>query len=151
METIIAAPTSTKNQRAAGRGNASGEEGEQVFWVKLHIGADAPRGWCTALPTMHDVTQAHRLLHGEEARGVGWRGTWGYRSAENLGLAWQVALKPGQRKLAPGKWRRRRRRSGKVEHPFLDVAAVAQYAICSKCLQSPSAGLPQTSAATDVI
>ena len=72
--TIIAAPTSTKNRsgqrdaemRQVKKGN------QYYFGMKLHIGADAATGvvhsFATTPANVHDVTQAHRLLHGEEAR-----------------------------------------------------------------------------------
>ena len=54
---------------------------------------------------MHDVTEAHRLLHGEERQVWGDAGYIGVQKREeNLGLEvdWQVAMKPGQRrKLEP--------------------------------------------------
>ena len=85
---------------------------QYYFGMKLHIGADAATGVVHSFASnqtsanVHDVTQAHRLLHGEEVRVWGDAGYVGVQKrAENLGLAvvWQVALKPGQRrKLAPG-------------------------------------------------
>ena len=105
--TIIAAPTSTKNRsgqrdaemRQVKKGN------QYYFGMKLHIGADAVTGvvhsFATTSANVHDVTQAHRLLHGEEVRVWGDAGYVGVQKrAENLGLAvaWQVALKPGQRR-----------------------------------------------------
>ena len=55
---------------------------------------------------MHDVTEAHKLLHGSET--VVW-GDAGYQGVgkreENLGLEveWRVAMRPGRRrKLEPG-------------------------------------------------
>ena len=95
--TIIAAPTSTKNRsgqrdaemRQVKKGN------QYYFGMKLHIGADAATGvvhsFATTPANVHDVTQAHRLLHGEEARVWGDAGYVGVQKrAENLGLA--VAL-----------------------------------------------------------
>ena len=147
--TIIAAPTSTKNRsgqrdaemRQVKKGN------QYYFGMKLHIGADAATGevhsFATTPANVHDVTQAHRLLHGEEARVWGDAGYVGVQKrAENLGLAvaWQVALsstrslKPGQRrKLAPGSLEAQVEKvkasiRAKVEHPFLDVKQRFNYA-----------------------
>ena len=97
--TIIAAPI-TKNRsgqrdaemRQVKKGN------QYYFGMKLHIGADAATGvvhsFATTPANVHDVTQAHRLLHGEEARVWGDAGLGVQKRAENLGLAvaWQVAL-----------------------------------------------------------
>ena len=141
--TIIAAPTSTKNRsgqrdaemRQVKKGN------QYYFGMKLHIGADAATGvvhsFATTPANVHDVTQAHRLLHGEEVRVWGDAGYVGVQKrAENLGLAvvWQVALKPGQRrKLAPGSLEAQVEKvkasiRAKVEHPFLDVKQRFNYA-----------------------
>ena len=114
---------------------------QYYFGMKLHIGADAATGvvhsFATTPANVHDVTQAHRLLHGEEARVWGDAGYVGVQKrAENLGLAvvWQVALKPGQRrKLAPGSLEAQVEKAkasirAKVEHPFLDVKQRFNYA-----------------------
>ena len=110
--TIIEAPSSTKNRR----GQRDPEmhqvkKGNQYhFGMKLHIGVDAQTGlvrrFATTPANVHDVTQAHRLLHGGELRVWGDAGYVGVQKRpENLELAvdWQVAMRPGQRrKLEPG-------------------------------------------------
>ena len=141
--TIIAAPSSTKNRtgqrdpemRQVKKGN------QYHFGMKLHIGVDSVTGLVHSLSTtsanVHDVTEAHQLLHGGERRVWGDAGYSGVQKREeNLGLVvdWQVAMKPGQRrKLAPdsaealgekGKASIR----AKVEHPFLDVKQIFGYA-----------------------
>ena len=67
-----------------------------------------PRGGCTLgcpPPTnVHDVTQAHALLHGDERDAFGDAGFQGVeKREENLGktVRWHVALRPGKRKLLP--------------------------------------------------
>ena len=110
--TIIAAPPSTKN-----RAGARDPELRQVkkgnqyhFGMKLHIGTDAETGlvhsFTTTAANVHDVTEAHNLLHGEERQVWGDAGYTGVQKRpENLGLSvqWLVAMKPGQRKkLEPG-------------------------------------------------
>ena len=59
----------------------------------------------TTSANVHDVTEAHRLLHGGERQVWGDAGYTGVQKRpENLELAvdWQVAMKPGQRwKLEP--------------------------------------------------
>ena len=125
--TIIEAPSSTKNRsgqrdpemRQVKKGN------QYHFGMKLHIGVDAETGlvhsFSTTSANVHDVTEAHRLLHGEEQQVWGDAGYIGVQKREeNLGLAvdWQVAMKPGQRRqLEPESWmrpwgRRSRRRYG---------------------------------------
>ena len=86
---------------------------------------------------VHDVTEAHRLLHGTERQVWGDAGYTGVQKrVENLELAvdWQVAMKPGQRrKLEPysaAAWGEKAKASirAKVEHPFLDVKRIFGYA-----------------------
>ena len=140
--TIIAAPPSTKN-----RAGARDPELRQVkkgnqyhFGMKLHIGTDAETGlvhsFTTTAANVHDVTEAHNLLHGEERQVWGDAGYTGVQKRpENLGLSvqWQVAMKPGQRKkLEPGSldaWAERVKAAirAKVEHPFLKVKRLFGY------------------------
>ena len=109
--TIIEAPSSTKN-RAGERDPEMRQvkKGNQYhFGMKLHIGVDARTGVVHSLSTtsanVHDVTEAHRLLHGGEKQVWGDAGYIGVQKRpENRELAveWQVAMKPGQRrKLEP--------------------------------------------------
>ena len=105
--TIIQAPSSTKN-RSGQRDPAmrQAKKGNQYhFGMKLHIGTDAESGlvhsFTTTSANVHDVTEAHNLLHGEERQVWGYAGYTGVQKRpENLGLAveWQVAMKPGQRR-----------------------------------------------------
>ncbi len=107
--TIIAAPSSTKNR--AGKRDPQmhqTKKGNQWhFGMKAHIGTDAESGLVhTVVGTaanVHDVTQAHALLHGEETCGFG---DAGYRGAEKReevkalhpAVQWFVAMQPGKRK-----------------------------------------------------
>ena len=75
------------------------------FGMKLHIGTDSETGLVHSIATtsanVHDVTQAHRLLHGRERQVWGDAGYIGVQKREeNLELAvqWRAALKPGQRR-----------------------------------------------------
>ena len=75
--TIIEAPSSSRNRtgerdpemRQVKKGN------QYHFGMKLHMGVDADTGLVHSLSTtsanVHDVTEAHRLLHGRE------RQVWG--------------------------------------------------------------------------
>ena len=134
--TIIAAPSSTKNQQGerdpemhqAKKGN------QWHFGMKAHIGVDADSGLVhTVIGTaanVNDVTQAQALLHGEEQEGFG---DAGYQGAEKRPEAqdkvrWNIALRPGKRRaLDMGKEIDRLRDQletikarirAKVEHPF---------------------------------
>ena len=141
--TIIAAPSSTKNRtgqrdpemRQVKKGNA------WHFGMKLHIGVDSRTGlvhsFSTTPANVHDVTEAHRLLHGGEQQVWGDAGYTGVKKrSENLelGVQWQVAMKPGQRrKLDSGNLVALAEKSkasvrAKVEHPFWDVKGVFGYA-----------------------
>lgn len=108
--TIIAAPSSTKNQ--------TGERDPQMhqtkkgnqwhFGMKAHIGADAESGLVHTLVTTpantNDVTQAHALLHGGESVAFGDAGYQGVeKREENQGcpVRWHVAMRPGKRKALP--------------------------------------------------
>ena len=85
---IIEAPSSTKNRsgerdpemRQTKKGN------EWHFGMKVHIGADAETGVVHSVTTtpanVHDVTEAHRLLHGGEKRV--W-GDAGYQGVDKRG------------------------------------------------------------------
>ena len=71
---LIEAPSSTKN-RAGGRDpemRQTKKGNEWHFGMKVHIGADAETGVVHSVTTtpanVHDVTEAHRLLHGGEKR-----------------------------------------------------------------------------------
>ena len=141
--TIIEAPSSTKNRtgqrdpqmRQVKKGN------QYHFGMKLYIGVDSETGLVHSLSTtsanVHDVSEAHRLLHGRERQVWGDAGYIGVQKREeNLGLAvdWQVAMKPGQRrKLEPGSpaalgEKVKASIRAKVEHPFLDVKQIYGYA-----------------------
>ena len=91
----------------------------------------------TTSANVHDVTEAHRLMHGGEQQVWGDAGYIGvHERPENLELDvdWQVAMSPGQRRrLEPdstealaekGKASMR----AKVEHPFLDAKQLFGYA-----------------------
>ena len=72
------------------------------FGMKLHIGVDSETGlvhsFATTSANVHDVTQAHRLLHGGERQVWGDAGYIGVQKREEhleLAVQWQVAMKPG--------------------------------------------------------
>ncbi len=108
--TIIAAPSSTKNQDGE-RDPAMHQtkKGNQWhFGMKAHIGADAESGLVhtvvTTAANVSDVTQAHALLHGEETTVFGDAGYQGVEKREenqHTDVTWHVAMRPGKRKVLP--------------------------------------------------
>lgn len=142
--TIIAAPSSTKNQ--------TGERDPQMhqtkkgnqwhFGMKAHIGADAESGLVHTLVTTpantNDVTQAHALLHGGESVAFGDAGYQGVeKREENQGcpVRWHVAMRPGKRKALPNDKlggideqieKLKASVRAKVEHPFHIVKNIFQ-------------------------
>ena len=140
---IIEAPSSTKNgacerdpqMRQTKKGN------EWHFGMKVHIGVDAETGVVHSMSTtsanVHDVTEAHRLLHGREKRvwgDAGYQGVAKRDENEGLDVEWRVAMRPGRRRqLEPGskeavEERRKASIRAKVEHPFLWVKRRFGYA-----------------------
>ena len=103
--TIIAAPSSTKNQEGERDSEMhQTKKGNQWhFGMKAHIGVDAESGLVhTVIGTaanVNDVTQAGALLHGEETAAfadAGYRGVNKRREAQ--GPTWFVAMQPGKRR-----------------------------------------------------
>ena len=140
---IIEAPSSTKNRaRARDPEMHQTKKGNQWhFGMKLHIGVDSETGVVHSVTTTaanaHDVTEAHRLLHGGESRVWGDAGYQGvHRREENRSreVDWQVAIRPGQRrKPDPGSEEALAEKSkasvrAKVEHPFLKTKRMFGYA-----------------------
>jgi len=134
--TIIAAPSSTKNQDGERDPDMhQTQKGNQWFFgMKAHIGVDAESGLThtvvTTAANVNDVTQAHVLLHGRETdvfADAGYQGVG--KRAENQGKAvtWHVALRPSKRKALPntllGELLEKIEHAkasirAKVEHPF---------------------------------
>jgi IS5 family transposase len=133
--TLIAAPSSTKN--------STGERDPQMhqtkkgnqwhFGMKAHIGVDADSGLVhTVIGTaanVHDVTQGHGLLHGNEQvvfADAGYQGAT--KRPEATGVDWHVAMRPGKRraldkntpwgKLLDKAEQMKASVRAKVEHPF---------------------------------
>ena len=100
---IIEAPSSTKN-RAGERDpemHQTKKGNQWYFGMKVHIGVDAETGLVHSMSAtaanVHDVSEAHNLLHGGETMvwcDAGYQGV--HKRAENLGLEvdWQVAMRP---------------------------------------------------------
>ena len=134
--TIIAAPSSTKNQDGERDPEMhQTKKGNQWhFGMKAHIGVDEESGLvhhveCTAA-NVNDVTQVHKLLHGREDTVCGDSGYTGAEKREELqdvDAGFLIAEKPS--KLRAMKNERERRYAerwerykaslrAKVEHPF---------------------------------
>ena len=107
---------------------------EWYFGMKMHIGVDSQTGMvhsvCMTSANVHDVTQAHRLLHGGESQVWGDSGYQGVgRRQENSQrqVKWEIAMRPGKRRhLAQGSdealvEKLKASVRAKVEHPFLYV------------------------------
>ena len=134
--TIIAAPSSTKNQ-SEGRDpemHQTKKGNQWHFGMKAHIGVDAESGLVhtvvTTAANISDVTQAYQLLHGEETVAFGDAGYQGVEKREEnraTPVKWYVAMRPGKRKALPdtecGRLdelieKTKARIRAKVEHPF---------------------------------
>ena len=110
--TIIGAPSSTKNRAGARYPEMyQTKKGKQWhFGMKLYIGVDSVTGVVHSMTTTaanaHDVTEAHRLLHGGESRVWGDAGYQGvHKREENRSreVHWLVPMRPvHRRKLHPG-------------------------------------------------
>ena len=129
--TIVAAPGSTKNRTGTRDPEMhQTRKGNQWFsGMKAHSGVDADSGLVHTVVTtpanVHDLAVAGDLLHGREVvvhADSGYRGV--ARWWDTPGVAWQVAMPPGRRRLlAPGpaeavvEWAKASVRA-KVGHPF---------------------------------
>ena len=105
--TLIAAPSSTKN-----KGGERDPEMHQTkkgnqwhFGMKAHIGVDADSGLVhTVVGTaanVNDVTQASKLVHGDEAdvfADAGYQGVAKREETQDITAQWHVAMRPGKRR-----------------------------------------------------
>lgn len=135
--TLIAAPSSTKN--------SSGERDPEMhqtrkgkqwyFGMKAHIGVDVDSGRVHSVvgtaANVHDLTPVARLLHGAETHvhaDAGYTGIERRDALQGIDVAWQVAMRPGQRRqldrrtevgrLLNAFERLKARTRARVEHPF---------------------------------
>ena len=133
--TIIAAPSSTKNQdgerdpemRQTKKGN------EWHFGMKMHIGVDDRDGLIHSIETtaanVHDLTAADQLLHGEEQRVWGDAGYTGIHKRDafkDRDVDWRIALRPGTRSNLADQLQEmlegiKASVRAKVEHPFRTI------------------------------
>ncbi|MFY3384382.1 IS5 family transposase [Paracidovorax sp. MALMAid1276] len=134
--TLIAAPTSTKNQGKARdpEMHQSKKGNEWYFGMKAHIGVDADSGLVHTVrgtaANVSDVVEANSLLHGQETDAFGDAGYQGVdkRADAQQTARWHVAMRPGLRRaldkdkplddLIDRLERTKARIRAKVEHPF---------------------------------
>ena len=156
---IIEAPSSTKNRagerdpemRQTKKGNA------WHFGMKVHIGADAETGVVHSVTTtpanVHDVTEAHRLLHGGEIRvwcDAGYQGVdkRGGESGVGSGVAGGDEAQP-----APATGARKRGGAGGEAQSVGQGESGASVPVCEAALwlrQGPLPGSGQEHATTSV-
>jgi IS5 family transposase len=107
--TIINAPSSTKNRdKARDPEMHQTKKGNQwYFGCKAHIGVDEASGLVHSVSTtaanVADVTETHKLLHGEESRcfgDAGYRGVDKREETQSLGpeFTWYIAMGPSTRR-----------------------------------------------------
>ena len=104
--TLIAAPSSTKNAQGERdpEMKQSKKGGQWYFGMKAHIGVDADSGLVHTVRgtagSVHDVTEANALLHGEETEAFGDAGYQGVdkRLDAKSGVDWNIAMRPGKRR-----------------------------------------------------
>ncbi|MDA0273416.1 MAG: IS5 family transposase [Proteobacteria bacterium] len=139
---IIAAPTSTKNEdgKRDPEMHQTKKGNEWHFGMKMHIGTDAELGLTHSLTTtaanVHDITEADKLLHGDESEvwgDAGYQGIHKREEHQHRKIAWHVAMRPGKRKVldpkSPEAIREKSKASvrAKVEHPFRYVKRMFGY------------------------
>jgi len=110
--TFIEAPTSTKN--ASGKRDPEMHQAKKDnnwhFGMKAHIGTDANSGLVHTVQTTpangSDISQAHKLVHGEEEAVFGDAGYIGVEKREDtqhIEATWHIAMKRSQRKAVKPK------------------------------------------------
>lgn len=125
--TIIEAPSSTKNKTGERDPEMhQTKKGNQWhFGLKAHIGVDARTGLTHSLTTTaaneHDLNQADKLLHGEEAfvfADAGYRGIEKRESLQDKKVDWYIAERPGKVRVLINTEYLKASIRAKVEHPF---------------------------------
>ena len=145
--TIIAAPSSTKNEKKERDPEMhQTKKGNQwYFGMKAHIGVDADSGLIHTVAgtsaNVSDVSQTHVLLHGEEKAVYADAGYVGVEKRDEIaeaheGVDWNIAVKRGKiKKMSEGPLKDLARRIEKlkaqirsrVEHPFHIVKNLFKY------------------------
>ncbi len=140
--TIIAAPSSTKNERGERDPDMhQTKKGNQWhFGMKMHIGVDDSLGLIHSIATtsaeVHDLSIADKLLHGKEKRvwgDAGYLGIEKRKEHQQRKVTWQIAMRPGKRahlpEASPLSQAERIKASvrAKVEHPFFYIKRIFGY------------------------
>lgn len=116
------------------------------FGMKAHAGVDTDSSLVHSVATtaanLHDITQAHALLHGQETDVFADSGYRGVEKREEVrtwhpGVSWHIAMMPGKRKAMDkttpmGAFLERLEQTkasirAKVEHPFRVIKRVFGY------------------------
>ena len=133
--TIIAAPSSTKNEKGERDPDMhQTKKGNQwYFGMKAHIGVDAESGLVHTVAgtpaNIADITKADDLLHGDESMAFGDAGYTGIdkRADRKHTAEWHVAMKAGKRRALKGSAlgrilerleKLKAQVRARVEHPF---------------------------------
>ena len=139
--TIIAAPSSTKNQDGERDPEMhQTKKGNQWhFGMKMHIGVDDTLGLIHSIDTtaanVHDIVPSGNLLHGDEQRVFGDAGYLGIQKRDEhkqrKDVDWHIAKRPGTRKtLSANNLKAEKIKASiraKVEHPFRYIKQVFGY------------------------
>ena len=105
--TLISAPTSTKNSTGTRDPQMhQTKKGNQWYHgMKSHIGVDADSGLVHSVvgtaANVNDVTQAHKLVHGEETdvfADAGYQGVSKREETQDIDATWHIAMRPGKRR-----------------------------------------------------
>jgi len=105
--TLIAAPSSTKNKD--GQRDPEMHQTKKVnhwhYGMKCHIGADADSGLIYSVvdkaANVNDVTQASKLVHGEETNvfaDAGYHGVAKREKVQGIKASWHVTMRLGKRR-----------------------------------------------------
>jgi IS5 family transposase len=136
--TIIAAPSSTKNQKGERdpEMHQTRKGNQWYFGMKAHIGADAQSGLVHTVAgtaaNVSDISQTHALLHGQERSVHADAGYIGVEKRPEIiaghgEVEWRVAVRRGKLKAMPESWvkdltlgyeKLKARVRALVEHPF---------------------------------
>ena len=107
--TLIAAPSSTKNESGERdpEMHSTKKGNNHYFGMKAHIGVDADSGLVHTVEgtaaSVHDVSKAADLLHGEETTVYADAGYQGVAKREDIqelhpSVQWHTSMRPGKRK-----------------------------------------------------
>jgi len=128
--TFIEAPTSIKN--VSGKRDPDTHQAKRGnnwhFGMKAHVVTDAASGLVHSVETTpaneHGITQAHKLVHGEEEAVFGdaaYTGADKREDTQHIKATWHVAMKPSKRKAIETESKRMSNTVEKLEYPKASV------------------------------